>query len=130
MKQAIKFTLVAAAMTVLLAGCGKTEDAGPKPSPSVDASECDKLPDPKPKGEGAAAAGAAAAEGIAARDACKKALADLSSSEISDPNKDLARLRELAEKDDARNMSAEERRKKSAEGFVKGASEPLIEFKY
>jgi len=128
-----------AVLTVVFSACGdkadkQANDAAP-PSASVSSlptandvqaalAECDKLPDPKPTEDSPTARSTAVSLGIAARRECKHQI------ELKASNSDLARIREIKEKEQSdlaqRNASEREWRK----GIQQGGKAPLREFKY
>jgi hypothetical protein len=125
----------------VLTACGKHDEqaapaaasASASASPTTNAhqttttaADCDKLPDPKPADESAAGRATAVSQGIAARAACKKGVAN----QQNTANADLARIREIKEKEEAEHNAAkqsEEEWKRAARGSSKT---PLKEFKY
>lgn len=117
------------ALAVALLACGDKPEEGA--STQADAlATCERLKDPQPKDDSAAARGVAVAEGIAARNACKNAVLGQADKEVSDPNKDLARLRELAEKEDAEKAAAKAKSKTFSKAASEGARAPIKEYKY
>lgn len=120
---------ITVALTFALLGCSDKPEEGANTQADAIAA-CESVKDPQPKDDSATARGVAVAEGIAARNACKSAVLGQATKETSDPNKDLARLRELAEKEDAEKMSAKERDRARAEAASQGAREPIKEYKY
>lgn len=123
------------AFLLVLAACGKQDEPAAPPTASASApafpagnanslADCDKLPDPKPRDDSAAGRATAVSEGVAARAACKKAAAN------PQANADLARIREIKEKEQAdlaaRKVSEEEWKR----GVKEGSSQPIRELKY
>ena len=120
------------ALAIALTACGK-QDEQPAPAfpmgngdKATTLADCDKLPDPKPADDSAASRGGAVAQGQAARAACKKEFA----ARQDKPNADLARIREIKEKEEAdraqRKVSEEEWKR----AIKEGSSAPLREYKY
>jgi hypothetical protein len=120
---------VALALGFALIGCAEKPEEGANTQAEAMAT-CEGLKDPQPKDDSAAARGVAAAEGIAARNACKKAVLGQADKEVSDPNKDLARLRELAEKQDAEKSANTLKSDGNAKAFSEGMKAPRKEYKY
>ena len=120
---------VALALAFALIGCAEKPEEGANTQAEAMAT-CEGLKDPQPKDDSAAARGVAAAAGIAARNACKKAVLGHADKEVNDPNKDLARLRELAEKDDAEKSAVKKSEKEFFEGVKEGGAKPLQGLKY
>lgn len=121
-------------LTLALAACGKQEDQ-PAASPAFrtgngekvrTAADCDKLPDPKPADESAAGRATAVSQGVAARAACKKEVA----AQQDKPNADLARIREIKEKEEAERVGRKVSEEEWKRGIREGASRPLKEYKY
>jgi hypothetical protein len=117
------------ALALALLACGDKPEEGANTQADALAT-CEGLKDPQPKDDSAAARGVAVAEGIAARNACKNAVLGQADKEVSDPNKDLARLRELAEKEDAEKAAAKAKSKTFSEAASEGARAPIKEYKY
>lgn len=121
------------ALSLLLAACGKQEQPAP---PAVEpanaaaaplsAAECEKLPDPKPRDDSAAGKATAVSEGMAARDACKRAL----SSQQDKTNADLARIREIKEKEEAERKAKKVSEDEWKRGIKDGSKQPVKEYKY
>jgi hypothetical protein len=129
------------AVTLALSACGK-QDEQPAPPTSTAASgptfptgngdkqmtlaDCDKLSNPKTADDSAAGRAAAVAQGQSARAACKKEV----TAQQDKPNADLARIREIKEKEQAdlanRKISEQEWGKRLNEG----ANKPIKEYKY
>ena len=127
-------------LALALAACGKQDDqatASPAaaassafPAGNSDnvrtAADCDRLPDPTTPDDSAAGRATAVSQGVAARAACKKAVA----AQQDKPNADLARIREIKEKEQAdladRNISEKEFGKR----FKEAGSQPIREYKY
>jgi hypothetical protein len=120
---------VALALGFALIGCAEKPEEGANTQAEAMAT-CEGLKDPQPKDDSAAARGVAAAEGIAARNACMKAVLGQADKKVSDPNKDLARLRELAEKEDAEKSAVKNSDKEFFEGVKEGGAKPLQGLKY
>jgi hypothetical protein len=125
----------------VLTACGKHDEqaapaaasASASASPTTNAhqttttaADCDKLPDPKPADESAAGRATAVSQGIAARAACKKAVAN----QQNTANADLARIREIKEKEQADQASREKSSKEWFGNVKKAGQAPLKEFKY
>lgn len=90
------------------------------------AADCDRLPDPKASDDSAAGRATAVSQGVAARAACKKAAA----AQQDKPNADLARIREIKEKEQADLADRKISDKEYGKRFVEGGSQPIREFKY
>lgn len=120
------------ALSLALAGCGKQEEpaaAAAFPAGNADKpltlAECAKLPDPKPADDSAASRATAVSQGVAAREACKKEVA------MQDkPNADLARIREIKEKEDAERTVAKQSEEEFRRGLKEGGAKPLQGLKY
>lgn len=129
------------ALTLALAGCGKQEEQ-PAASPAaavsspafptgngdkvLTAADCDKLPDPKRVDESAAGRATAVSQGVAARAACKKEAA----AQLDKPNADLARIREIKEKEQVDHADRKISEKEWGKRVKEGGSKPVREFKY
>jgi hypothetical protein len=129
------------ALTIGLTACGKQDERAAASMPAAASAsafptgnadkvmtlaDCDKLPDPKPADESAAGRAAAVGQGQSARADCKRAVA----AKQDKANADLARIREIKEKEDA---AGEARRVSEAEwkrGIKEGAKQPIKEYKY
>lgn len=120
---------IAFALALALLGCGDKPPETTTSQPDALAT-CEALKDPQPKDESAAARGVAVAEGIAARNACKNAVLGHADKDVNDPNKDLARLRELAEKEDAEKAATSAKGDANAKAFSEGMTAPRKEYKY
>lgn len=120
------------AFSLVLAACGKQEQppATPIPTgndkPTITAADCDKLPDPKPTDDSAAGKATAVSQGIAARAACKKGV----EAQQDKSNADLARMREIMEKQEAERSAAKQSDEEFRRGLKEGAKAPLRNFKY
>lgn len=129
------------ALTLALAACGK-QDAQPDASTPTAASapafptgngdkamtlaDCDKLPDPKPVDDSAAGRAAAVGQGQAARADCKREV----TAKQGKPNADLARIREIKEKEDADREARKVSEAEWKQGIKEGAKQPIKEYKY
>jgi hypothetical protein len=114
-----------AALTLALAACGKQEELPAAQSPdkaALTVAECDKLPDPKPADDSAAGKATAVSQGVAAREACKKTAAKGSD--------DLARIREIMEKQEAERTAVKKSEEEWKRGINESAGKPLKEYKY
>jgi hypothetical protein len=120
---------ITVALTFALLGCSDKPEEGVNTQADAIAT-CESLKDPQPKDDSATARGVAVAEGIAARNACKNAVLGRATKETSDPNKDLARLRELAEKEDAEKSASKKAGKEFFQGVKEGGAKPLQGLKY
>jgi hypothetical protein len=121
---------IAFALALALVGCSdKPSEATTTSQPDALAT-CEALKDPQPIDESAAARGVAVAEGTAARKACKNAVLGQADKAVNNPNKDLARLRELAEKEDAEKAVATAKSKSFSDAASEGARAPIKEYKY
>lgn len=129
------------ALSGLLAGCDKAEekqvaaiaasaaqDAFPvgNASPALKAGDCENIPNPKPTDDSAASQATAVSQGMAARAACKKA-ADAA---LEKPNADLARIREIKEKEQADEASRKISEKEWGKRLNEGAGKPIKDYKY
>ena len=116
------------ALSLALAACGKQEPPAPtpveptKPAAPLSAAECEKLPDPPPADDSAAGRANAVSAGIAARSECKKAA-------VAQQN-DLAKMRQLMEKEAADREAAEKRSKSSSEAMKEGGARPIRDLKF
>ena len=125
------------ALTLALAGCGKQDEKSSAASTAGAASasipagngdktlllaECDKLPDPKATDNSAAGRATAVSQGVAARAACRK--------EVEQPNADLARIREIMEKEQAGKQAREVSNKEWFNGVKEGGKKPIRDLKY
>lgn len=129
------------ALTLALAACGK-QDAQPDASTPAAASapafptgngdkpmtlaDCDKLPDPKPADDSAAGRAAAVGQGQAARADCKREVA----AKQDKPNADLARIREIKEKEQADQANRKISEQEWGKRLNEGANKPIKEYKY
>ena len=109
------------ALTLVLAACDKQDEqlaaalpTGNSDKPALTLAECDKLPDPKPRDESAAGKATAVSEGMAARQACKKAAAAQQDKANAEP----------AER------AANQRNTESGQAALDGARKPIRELKY
>lgn len=135
-----RWSAMALLTVVLVAGCEKPDDqatvAPPAAAPpataaqqsTLNAADCDRLADPAPTDNSAAGRATAISQGMAARQACKRAAN--AGSAPNQANADLARIRaikeqEVAEKDATKISEAEWK-----ERMRKGANAPLRELKY
>lgn len=125
------------ALALVLAACGKQESEPTNPaaasSPAfptgnnekhLTLADCDKLPDPKPADESAAGRAAAVGQGQAARAACKKEVA------ASQPNADLARIREIKENEEADRVGNKKSEQEWRQGVKQGSKQPIKEYKF
>lgn len=116
------------ALSLALVACGKQEQPAPTPAEPtkvaapLSAVECDKLPDPPPADDSAAGRANAVSAGIAARNECKKAGA-------AKPD-DLAKMRQLMEKEAADREAAEKRLKSNSEAIKEGGARPIRDLKF
>jgi hypothetical protein len=135
-----KATLLVA-LSLALVACGKQDEPpvvsapaaasapafptgnGTKPMTPAD---CDKLPDPKPADDSAAGRATAVSQGLAARAACKKELA----MQQDKPNADLARIREIKEKEQADQAERKISEKEWGKQLNEGSGKPLKEYKF
>jgi hypothetical protein len=118
---------ITVALTFALLGCSDKLEEGTNTQADAIAA-CESVKDPQPKDDSATARGVAAAEGIAARNACKNAVLGQATKETSDPNKDLARLRELAEKEDVARSSSSAKERADAKEFSDSLQKPLKQY--
>lgn len=121
-----------ASLVILLAACSKQE-AQPESFPAgngggdvLTVEECERLPDPPAADESAASRSAAVSQGAALRAACK----ENSATQAPGGKADLARIRELKEKEDAQRSSATLSQKQYNDEAKDAASKPRIEIKY
>ena len=135
-------TALLVALMFALAGCVRQEGLPEETSPAAAASsspfptgngattltlaDCDKLPDPKSLDDSAAGRATAVSLGVAARAACKKELV----SQQANPNADLARIREIKEKEQADQADRKISEKEWGSRIKEGGSKPVREFKY
>lgn len=129
------------ALTVLLSACDKAEEkqvaaiaasAAKEAFPVGNASatptlgDCEKIPNPKPTDDSAASQATAVSQGTAARAACKKAAL----ASMDKPNADLARIREIKEKEQADEASRKISEKEWGKRLNEGAGKPIKDYKY
>jgi len=119
------------ALSLVLAACGKQDQpAAPFPTGNgqspMSATDCDKLPDPKPADDSAAGRATAVSQGAAARAACKKEVA----AHQDKPSADIARMREIMEKQEAERGARKISEKEWGRRLNEGASKPIKEYKY
>ena len=130
------------ALTFALAGCGKQEGlpaetssagtASSSPFPTgngvkaLTLADCDTLPDPRSADDSAAGRATAVSLGAAARAACKKELV----TQQEKPNADLARIREIKEKEQADQADRKISEKEWGKRINEGSGKPLKEYKY
>lgn len=135
MAQPVHTTIKAAllvAFVLALAACGKQEEpptATPFPTGNdkvLTVAECEKLPDPKPRDDSAAGRATAVSEGVAARAACKKT----AEAAQDKPNADLARIREIKEKEQAEQAARKVTEAEWKKGIKEGGAKPVKEYKY
>lgn len=88
--------------------------------------DCDKLPDPKSADDSAAGRATAFSLGVAARAACKKEV----TAQQEKPNADLARIREIKEKEQADLAGRKVSEKEWGRRINEGSGKPLKEYKY
>ena len=120
------------ALSLALVGCGRQEEpaaAAAFPAGNADKpltlAECERLPDPKPADDSAASKATAVSQGVAAREACKKEVA------LQDkPNADLARIREIKEKEQADQAARKISEKEWGQRINESAGKPIKEYKY
>lgn len=127
--QTTKAALLVAAL--VLAACGKQEEPPAitqYPTENymgLTVAECEKLPDPKPHDDSAAGRATAVSQGAASRAACKK------TAEAADkPNADLARIREIKEKEQADQAARKVTEAEWKKGIKEGGAKPVKEYKY
>lgn len=120
------------ALSLALAACGKQEPAAPtavepaKAPASLSAADCDKLPDPKPHDDSATGKATAVSEGIAAREACNRAV----NSQQDKANADLARIRAIKEKEEAERNARKVSEEEWKRGIKDGSKQPIKEYKF
>lgn len=120
------------ALSLALVACGKQEQPAPTPAEPtkvaapLSAVECDKLPDPKPRDDSAAGKATAVSEGMAARDACKKAV----SGQQDKSTADLARIRAIKEKEEAERNARRVSEEEWKRGIKEGSKQPIKDYKY
>lgn len=129
------WSAVALFTAVLIAGCGKPDDQAPAAppttaaqQPTLNAEDCERLADPAPVDNSAADRATAISQGVAARQACKRAAN--AAGAPNQANADLARIREINEQEvaekGARKISEDEWKRR-----LRAAREaPLKELKY
>jgi predicted small lipoprotein YifL len=118
------------ALLLALAACGKQEPVPPAPTAveptkavaPLTAAECEKLPDPAPANDSAAGRANAVSAGIAARNECKKA--------ATQSQGDLAKMRQLMEKEAAEREAAKKRSKSMDDAMKEGGARPIRDLKY
>lgn len=115
--------VLAVAAVVSLAGCGKSDEQTLSKGAPIN---CNALADPRPADESAAARAAATAQGMAAREACRKP----PSSAQDKANADLARIREIKEKEQKELNDKKISEKEWGKQLNKGANTPIKEYKY
>ena len=129
------------ALTALLSACEKPEESqvaaiaasaakeafpmGNGTSPLTPA-DCEKIPNPKPTDDSAASQATAVSQGTAARAACKKAALG----SVDKPNADLARIREIKEKEQADEANRKISEKEWGKRLNEGAGKPIKDYKY
>jgi hypothetical protein len=129
-----KGTLILA-LLLALGACTRQEEppkdaalpAGSTQQAPMSAADCDKLPDPTPTDDSAAGRARAVSEGMAIREACKKTAA---ANQQDKANADLARIREIKEKEQADQATTKQSDKEFYRGLAEGAKQPIKEFKY
>lgn len=129
------------AFTLALAACGKPDrqsgasTLGAASAPAfptgnrdkvMTLADCDKLPDPKPADDSAAGRAAAVGQGHAARAACKKEVV----AQQDKANGDLARIRELQEKEAADRANRKHSEQEWGKRLNEAANTPIKEYKY
>jgi hypothetical protein len=131
--QRITTASLIAACALALAACGKQTDnttapAAPAQPGAFTASDCERLPDPKALDDSAAGKATAVSQGVAAREACKKTAT--AQQDNDKPNADLARIREIKEREQAELAAAKQRNTESGQAAANGAAKPIRELKY
>lgn len=125
------------ALTLGLTACGKQEEqpaaaasssAFPTGNGATDLTlaDCDKLPDPKSADDSAAGRAMVFSLGGAARAACKREV----TTHQEKPNTDLARIREIKEKEQADQSDRKISEKEWGKRINEGSGKPLKEYKY
>lgn len=129
------------ALTLALAACGKQDEQPAASTPAAASApafptgngdkvmtlaDCEKLPDPKPADDSAAGRAAAVGQGQSARAACKKEV----TAQQDKPNADLARIREIKEKEEADRVARKVSEAEWKQGVKEGAKQPIKEYKY
>lgn len=123
-----------AACALALAACSKQPDTPTAPAAQTaqpgafTAADCDRLSDPKALDDSAAGKATAVSQGMAAREACKKTAT--AQQDKDKPNADLARIREIKEREEAQRNAAKVSEEEFKRGFKEGAKQPLRDFKY
>nr|WP_317623796.1 hypothetical protein [Acidovorax sp. SUPP3334]BDH38362.1 hypothetical protein AVHM3334_23185 [Acidovorax sp. SUPP3334] len=115
--------VLATAFAAALTACGKPDEPT---SPQTAKFDCNALPDPSPTDDSAAARATASAQGSAAREACKKS--PRSDQDIA--RADLARIREIKEKEQRELADKKISEKEWGKQLNKGADTPIKEYKY
>lgn len=118
------------ALSLALASCTKQDQPlePAKANTPLTSADCDSLPDPRPLDDSPAAKARAVNEGLSSRAACKKAVAALQSKDK--PDSDVARIREIMEKQEAERAAQEQRSQQHRAAIKEGGAKPLREFKY
>lgn len=117
-------------LAIALAGCGKKEEPGAAPasessaSAPLTAADCDRMPNPSPTDDSAAGRSTAVSQGVAARAACKRAAS------APEANADLARMREIMEKQEAERKGQKLSNEESARRVKEAGKAPVKEYKY
>ncbi len=125
------------AISLAVGACSKQEETPPATpanaasapvSPNaMTAADCDKLPDPARSDDSAAGRAAAVSQGQALRRSCKKTVEQ---AQETKPNADLARIREIKEKEQSDQSAREKSNKEWFGNLSKGAKQPVKEYKY
>lgn len=128
-------------LTALLSACDKAEEkqvaaiaasAAKEAFPMGNATatptvgDCENIPNPKPADDSAASQATSVSQGVAARAACKKA----AQAALDKPNADLARIREIKEKEQADEASRKISEKEWGKRLNEGAGKPIKDYKY
>jgi hypothetical protein len=131
-----KITPLILALLLALSACTK-QDEPPKPDPAsptgttqqapMSAADCDRLPDPRPIDDSAAGRARAVSEGMAAREACKKAAAVTPQDKA---NADLARIRQIKEKEQADQAARRMTEQEWGQRINESSGKPIKEYKY
>ena len=116
----------ASAPAVVQAPAAATSVALPVAPQGPALADCDKLPNPKPTDDSATGRAGAVSQGLAIRAACKKEVM----AQLDKPNADLARLREIKEKEQADQNAHELSDKEFSDAIKKGGKAPIKEYKY
>ena len=120
------------ALALMLGACSKPEEPTSTPAPDattaapLSAADCDRMPDPAPTDDSAAGRSTAVSRGVAARTACKRA----ASAPPGQTNADVARMREIMEKQEAERKGQKISDEEWARRVKEAGKAPVKEYKY